>query len=398
VTKPDADNVGLAEGSGVRKGQFPMSRSNKSYTSRAVAGEAPLLTKVQGLLGRVSVNVIPRAAGDALKAFARYCNPDGSSIFPGDVSAARQARVCDRQLRRHKRLLERLGVLVFEKWSHGGPRPRSTVFRIDLERLAAIADGAGAGIPDENVRSPQRRHRTFQAETPDVFVTKKAPHLFIDHSSNHSSTTPVPPPSPMTLEWAIADLERSYEETERRAEDEMRRRILQELGADEQVGAGASAHAVALSTGQKPVCVRAEGVLPRGRARKTLVEEPGFEEFIAAYPNKLDPGRARRAWRDNVGPDEAADVMVGLAAWNAYWTKRNQPEYVPHAKTWLQNRRWQVPPPRCGSGSPIIEGMRRFLEDVGGAGAVDTAVAALSAQGTVPRVIDIDARGVNEGS
>jgi DNA replication protein DnaC len=56
---------------------------------------------------------------------------------------------------------------------------------------------------------------------------------------------------------------------------------------------------------------------------------PEFDAFWTLYPRKVAKLAALRAWNKRVAPLEVPDVMAGL----------NQ--YIPHATTWLNGRRWE---------------------------------------------------------
>ena len=74
-------------------------------------------------------------------------------------------------------------------------------------------------------------------------------------------------------------------------------------------------------------------------------EEPYFWLFWQIYPRKLDKDRARRAWK-KLKPDQAlaAAILEGLRAWKICDQWQDE-QYIPHPTTWLNNRRWETPPP-----------------------------------------------------
>ncbi len=74
-------------------------------------------------------------------------------------------------------------------------------------------------------------------------------------------------------------------------------------------------------------------------------EEPFFWLFWQIYPRKLDKDRARRAWK-KLKPDQAlaAAILEGLRAWKICDQWQDE-QYIPHPTTWLNNRRWETPPP-----------------------------------------------------
>ena len=69
-----------------------------------------------------------------------------------------------------------------------------------------------------------------------------------------------------------------------------------------------------------------------------------FELFWKEYPRKIDKQKAYRSWK-KIPVKEYIDIAKGLEKWIAYWTERNEPEYIPHPTVWLNNRRWESEPP-----------------------------------------------------
>lgn len=70
-----------------------------------------------------------------------------------------------------------------------------------------------------------------------------------------------------------------------------------------------------------------------------------FELFWKEYPRKIDKQKAYRSWK-KIPIKEYGNLAKGLEKWNAYWTQRNEPEYIPHPTVWLNNRRWESEPPK----------------------------------------------------
>lgn len=76
-------------------------------------------------------------------------------------------------------------------------------------------------------------------------------------------------------------------------------------------------------------------------------EADPFDLFWKAYPRKVGKPKAQAAYRSAVAKRKAdpAAILAGLARWVAYWSEKNQPEYVPHPTTWLNQDRWNDEPP-----------------------------------------------------
>lgn len=73
----------------------------------------------------------------------------------------------------------------------------------------------------------------------------------------------------------------------------------------------------------------------------------GFPAFWVAYPRKVAPAAARRAWRRH---RPSLDVVLAALAWqvkSAQWSKDGG-EYIPHPSTYINQHRWEDEP-RNGS-------------------------------------------------
>jgi len=84
-------------------------------------------------------------------------------------------------------------------------------------------------------------------------------------------------------------------------------------------------------------------------ARAALQPVPYAGHFIAfwqAYPRKEGKPVAERAYTKAVKRDGTHDVDFGLGVWLTYWETRNEPEYVPHPATWLNQARYNDTPPQ----------------------------------------------------
>lgn len=70
-----------------------------------------------------------------------------------------------------------------------------------------------------------------------------------------------------------------------------------------------------------------------------------FEEFWVTWPRKDSKAEAKKAWAKAI---RATDPNVIIAAARAYSESPYRPErqYVPHAATWLNQRRWEDPLPQ----------------------------------------------------
>lgn len=75
-------------------------------------------------------------------------------------------------------------------------------------------------------------------------------------------------------------------------------------------------------------------------------EEAAFGRFWQAYPRKTAKADARkafgRAWRKLPPTDEESILAGGLERAKAGW---DDPQFIPHAATWLNHERWTDEPP-----------------------------------------------------
>lgn len=67
--------------------------------------------------------------------------------------------------------------------------------------------------------------------------------------------------------------------------------------------------------------------------------------FWPAYPRKIAKHEARKAWERLKLKDEDQTtldaIMAGLAHYIAHEWEPDRPRFVPHAATWLNQRRWE---------------------------------------------------------
>lgn len=75
---------------------------------------------------------------------------------------------------------------------------------------------------------------------------------------------------------------------------------------------------------------------------KESIRQQQFEAFWAVYPNKVDKGRARKAFA-KIGVDLLGDVVAGATR---FANDPNLPpkQFVPYPATWLNGERWEEGP------------------------------------------------------
>lgn len=75
-----------------------------------------------------------------------------------------------------------------------------------------------------------------------------------------------------------------------------------------------------------------------------------FDAFWNSYPRKVAKPAAMKAWKTANGDRDARTILDGLDRWIGYWQWDNEPRFVPHPATWLNQRRWEdETPPRTRS-------------------------------------------------
>lgn len=80
---------------------------------------------------------------------------------------------------------------------------------------------------------------------------------------------------------------------------------------------------------------------PHSRARPHEIPE-SFKTFWAAYPRRVDKADAVNAW-EKLGPDEelVGVILAALERHKATSQWQRGADYIPHASTWLNHRRWE---------------------------------------------------------
>lgn len=74
-------------------------------------------------------------------------------------------------------------------------------------------------------------------------------------------------------------------------------------------------------------------------------EQAFFLIFWPAYPRKIARFAALKAWNAlKMGDDDQAlldAIMFGLAQYKLKEWRLHEPQYIPHASSWLNQRRWE---------------------------------------------------------
>ena len=68
-----------------------------------------------------------------------------------------------------------------------------------------------------------------------------------------------------------------------------------------------------------------------------------FEAFWSAYPRKVGKGQARKAYAKALKIAPHDEIMFGLSQQRASMEAK-EPQFIPHASTWLNGERWTDEP------------------------------------------------------
>ena len=94
------------------------------------------------------------------------------------------------------------------------------------------------------------------------------------------------------------------------------------------------------------------------------VHDDGFDAFWSAYPRKAAKSAAAKSWAKlKASPDLQDAVMAGLdrAKASRQWAKDGG-AFIPHASTWLNQRRWEDEPDSADGGGSD-QSMQEFLRE-----------------------------------
>lgn len=70
----------------------------------------------------------------------------------------------------------------------------------------------------------------------------------------------------------------------------------------------------------------------------TTGADDGFDAFWAIYPRKTAKADALSAWRASPASGHLATILSCIERSLDEWT---DPKYIPHASTWIRQRRWE---------------------------------------------------------
>lgn len=89
--------------------------------------------------------------------------------------------------------------------------------------------------------------------------------------------------------------------------------------------------------------------------------DDAFEQFWAAYPRRVGKLAAKREW-DRIRPDaELMEKMSKALEWQReQW---DDPQFIPHPRTWLHQGRWDDEPAEVVVKAPAnLQGIHEWLK------------------------------------
>jgi hypothetical protein len=82
---------------------------------------------------------------------------------------------------------------------------------------------------------------------------------------------------------------------------------------------------------------------PAAAKNDKAAADESFTRFWKAYPKKVAPDAARRAW-DKAIKKEGAEVIIAAAEFYALECRTKEPRYIKHPQGWLNDGRWKDAP------------------------------------------------------
>jgi len=95
-----------------------------------------------------------------------------------------------------------------------------------------------------------------------------------------------------------------------------------------------------------------------------------FEQFWQAYPRKVGKLTALKSYRRAIQIVDPATILVGLERCKIGWSKRNEPQYIPHPTTWLNRGGWEDnegPGPQMNGANDLVDNSGLFYAADGSA-------------------------------
>lgn len=233
-----------------------------------------------------------------LMLLADYSDDEGT-CFPGIDRIAEETEQSKSTVLRKLRLLAELGLVTIERRNGENGYRTSNRYRLDLQVTVTRADVevakeriAERHDDDGSVQGVNLTHRTEEAPKCQPEASKVSSGDTVT-TSRTTSSTPYPHDS----------------------------------------GAGHP------SRGAEPRLAIVRDSAPSAPASGP---ESAFLVFWEAYPRKVSKAAAEKAFTKATRRTDPSVVMAGLEAWKAEWARKGtQPDFIPHATTWLNGKRWE---------------------------------------------------------
>lgn len=107
---------------------------------------------------------------------------------------------------------------------------------------------------------------------------------------------------------------------------------------------GAVLHDAAMDEQQQGPAPRLALVGASGPYEDLRGPEIAFSDFWEMYPRKVGKAAAEKRWTSLTGRGRvnSRQIMDGLEAWLAEWRRKGtEQDFIPHASSWLNQRRWE---------------------------------------------------------
>ena len=263
-------------------------------------------------------SILPRGLREVALACAYFANEHGRNVWPSVGRLARMVGCSGRNVQFARADLNRLRVLVIE--ANPGGRQKTSRFRLDLERLAALTPADLAALADH--KQQQRRTATGNPET-----------RFTVSSTNPEAGFRVCDPE--TLKPATRNPETGGPKPRNQRPETLKPTSPDPLILDpEDRSVRTPAPRASDLLGEVVDVIKREGNGADLRA--------GFDSFWHFYPRKTAKGEAWRAWQ-KLKPDAGLlATMCAALEWQrrqANWL-RDGGRFVPFPATWLRASRW----------------------------------------------------------
>jgi hypothetical protein len=86
-------------------------------------------------------------------------------------------------------------------------------------------------------------------------------------------------------------------------------------------------------------------VVEEENTSRAVALDYAFDAFWKQYPRREGKPAAKTAWKRLSNQDRDL-AMARIVQWNAYWVSKNEPQFIPYAQKWLNQRHFDASPPQ----------------------------------------------------